>query len=235
MSAVSWLLLTAALVVAPRASPSPPAAGRTAPGAALSPRLLDATAAVAATLGCLAVAGLRVGLVAAGVVAPAVVIGVRRLRLRAQPQEASRSLPVVLVLVAASLRAGAPPGTALELAVPAADEQTRPHLLRVVGLLRLGASSRQAWAGQADDLQWRTVAAVAQRSGESGIRLAEAFERLAAQLQQQLRARAAARARRAGVLAVGPLGLCFLPAFVCLGIVPVIIAVAGGIGRQVGG
>ena len=36
-----------------------------------------------------------------------------------------------------------------------------------------------------------------------------------------------ARAERAGVLVSGPLGLCFLPAFVCLGIVPVVIGLAG--------
>ncbi|SLJ82662.1 putative alanine-rich membrane protein [Mycobacteroides abscessus subsp. abscessus] len=38
---------------------------------------------------------------------------------------------------------------------------------------------------------------------------------------------AAARAERAGVLISGPLGLCFLPAFLCLGIVPVVVGLAG--------
>jgi pilus assembly protein TadC len=33
-------------------------------------------------------------------------------------------------------------------------------------------------------------------------------------------------AQRAGVLITVPLGLCFLPAFVCLGIVPVIAGLA---------
>jgi pilus assembly protein TadC len=40
---------------------------------------------------------------------------------------------------------------------------------------------------------------------------------------------AAAAAERAGVLIAGPLGLCFLPAFVCLGIVPVVVGLAGEI------
>ena len=35
--------------------------------------------------------------------------------------------------------------------------------------------------------------------------------------------------RRAGVLIVLPLGLCFLPAFVLAGLVPVIVAVLGGV------
>ena len=34
------------------------------------------------------------------------------------------------------------------------------------------------------------------------------------------------RARRAGVQAVGPLAACFLPAFVLVGVVPVVVGVA---------
>jgi len=35
-----------------------------------------------------------------------------------------------------------------------------------------------------------------------------------------------ARARRAGVLATAPLGLCFLPAFLLVGVVPLVIGMA---------
>ena len=35
------------------------------------------------------------------------------------------------------------------------------------------------------------------------------------------------RARSAGVVAMAPLGLCFLPAFVCLGIVPIVLSLFG--------
>ena len=41
--------------------------------------------------------------------------------------------------------------------------------------------------------------------------------------------RAAAAAERAGVLIAGPLGLCFLPAFICVGVVPVVIGLAGDV------
>ena len=34
---------------------------------------------------------------------------------------------------------------------------------------------------------------------------------------------------RAGVLAAAPLGLCFLPSFVCLGIVPIVVGIARGV------
>jgi len=38
-----------------------------------------------------------------------------------------------------------------------------------------------------------------------------------------------AAAERAGVLVTGPLGLCFLPAFLCLGVVPVVLGLAGSV------
>jgi hypothetical protein len=40
---------------------------------------------------------------------------------------------------------------------------------------------------------------------------------------------AAARGQRAGVLITGPLGLCFLPAFLAMGVVPVVIGLASGL------
>ena len=36
-----------------------------------------------------------------------------------------------------------------------------------------------------------------------------------------------AAVRRAGVWVLAPLGACFLPAFVCLGVVPLVIGIAG--------
>ncbi|MCU1692975.1 MAG: hypothetical protein JWM64_2066, partial [Frankiales bacterium] len=54
-----------------------------------------------------------------------------------------------------------------------------------------------------------------------------AVARLAAEARASATARAEQRARRAGVLAVAPLGLCFLPAFVLLGVVPVVVGLAG--------
>ncbi|NEC80655.1 hypothetical protein G3I38_15800, partial [Streptomyces sp. SID7958] len=38
-----------------------------------------------------------------------------------------------------------------------------------------------------------------------------------------------ARARRAAVLVTAPVGLCFLPAFVAVGVLPVVIGLAGGV------
>ena len=43
---------------------------------------------------------------------------------------------------------------------------------------------------------------------------------------------AGAAAERASVLIAGPLGLCYLPAFLCLGIVPVVAGLAGDVLRS---
>ena len=52
---------------------------------------------------------------------------------------------------------------------------------------------------------------------------------LAETIRDRARDDALERSERAGVAISGPLGLCFLPAFVCLGIVPVVIGLAGGV------
>ena len=45
------------------------------------------------------------------------------------------------------------------------------------------------------------------------------------------RARIERDVRRAGVWVLAPLGLCFLPAFVCLGVVPLVLGIAGQVFR----
>jgi len=99
-------------------------------------------------------------------------------------------------------------------------------------LLRLGATPEQAWSLLPPREPFIGIALLARRSGHSGVKLADAFDRGAEQVLVEQRAAALARAQRVSVLAVGPLGACFLPAFVCLGIVPVVVAVASGIGGQ---
>jgi pilus assembly protein TadC len=52
------------------------------------------------------------------------------------------------------------------------------------------------------------------------------FERVAAQVRVEQHTRDLGRAHRAGVQVLGPLGACFLPAFLCLGIVPAVVGIA---------
>ena len=90
-----------------------------------------------------------------------------------------------------------------------------------------GADPEQVWAGFDDGDALAPVAVAARRSADSGARLARTFDQLAGETRAVLRARSLARANRAGVSTLLPLGLCFLPAFVCLGIVPTVVGIAG--------
>lgn len=143
------------------------------------------------------------------------------------------SVPLVLDLCAAGLRAGRPPGDAVQAAASAATGAVGGTLERVAGLLRLGATAEQAWGVIPAASPLAPVVPVAVRSAASGLRLASAFEALAGELREAAAAAAAARAHRAGVWAMAPLGVCFLPSFVCLGIVPVIVGIARGVGDAV--
>ena len=100
-----------------------------------------------------------------------------------------------------------------------------------VGVGQLGADPAQAWA-QAGAPADRHIAAflrMARRSAASGAALARGVEELAGDLRAEAADGARARAERASVLIAGPLGLCFLPAFVCLGVVPVVAGLAGDV------
>ncbi|HET9874344.1 MAG TPA: type II secretion system F family protein, partial [Mycobacterium sp.] len=73
---------------------------------------------------------------------------------------------------------------------------------------------------------------LARRSGASGAALADGVTELAADCRHDASHAAAAAAERAGVFIAGPLGVCFLPAFVCLGILPVVAGLAGDVLRS---
>ncbi|WP_454194700.1 type II secretion system F family protein [Nocardia sp. Marseille-Q1738] len=145
----------------------------------------------------------------------------------------------VFDLLAACLRAGLPMAGAARAVAPEAPEPLGGALRRAADLLALGADAATAWeqvardgAGRPGAAEIESLARMARRSARSGASLAVAVGELAEQRRAAVDDAAAARAERAGVLIGGPLGLCFLPAFVCLGIVPVVIGLAG---RVLGG
>jgi Flp pilus assembly protein TadB len=139
---------------------------------------------------------------------------------------ADPSIALVLDLAAAALRSGHPVSVALARAAPAAEPSLAAALDRVARLANLGADAAQAWAELPAVGPLGEVRRAAIRSASSGVRMAASFERLAGEIRADRAAAAAARAQRAGVHAIGPLAACFLPAFVCLGIVPVVVGVA---------
>jgi Flp pilus assembly protein TadB len=130
-------------------------------------------------------------------------------------------------LLAACLRGGLPVPVAVQ-AVAAADmpERAADALRRTAELLALGADPESAWAPALAEPVTAELARGARRSARSGAALATVAEGLASAVRAAADDLAEARAQRAAVAVTGPLGLCFLPAFLCVGVVPVVIGLA---------
>jgi Type II secretion system (T2SS), protein F len=226
---LSWLLLAVSLLLLPgRAS-----AGRHRTEAARRRLGLPATAGVATALVLPVLAG-RIGLLLAIPAGLGVLAGSRRLAAGARPPFDRQAMAFLLDLLAAVLRAGAPTDQAIEAVALTVREYGGGPLARVmeplsvVGrLLRLGTEPQLAWSMLDQLPELAPVAAAGRRCAHSGARLAGALVDTAEQLRAEHTQLALLRAQRTGVWALLPLGCCFLPAFVCIGIVPVVLGVAG--------
>jgi pilus assembly protein TadC len=148
-------------------------------------------------------------------------------RVRAERLRAMEDLPLAADLLAAALRAGAAVDRAAGAVGEALGGPLGERLGRVSRAVRLGATPEEAWQHVADVGGADRLARAAARSAMSGAALASALVRLGEDLRAARIAEVDAAGRRAGVLIVLPLGLCFLPAFVLAGLVPVVIAVLG--------
>jgi Flp pilus assembly protein TadB len=140
-------------------------------------------------------------------------------------------LPLALELISAALHAGAPFPTAAQAVASAPGLAVGPDLARAATMLRLGSDPAEAWAHIASVDDAALLRAVAVRSARSGMRLADTISRQADLLRAEIQTKAVRRAHRVGAIALLPLGLCFLPAFVCLGIVPMVAGLASHAGR----
>lgn len=90
--------------------------------------------------------------------------------------------------------------------------------------LTAGAPWKTAWAGVGDHPELRLFGQQLAFSHATGAPTAEMLQTGARQARAEHRQQAEQRAARLGVQMVIPLGICFLPAFVLLGVVPVVLA-----------
>jgi hypothetical protein len=158
---------------------------------------------------------------------------------RRRDLEAERLAPLATDLLAACLASGAGPARAAEAVATA----IRPpgHLLtpadsaafelasrfqEVAALLRLGGNPVTSWRPLGAEPGLAPVATAAARACLSGAPPAEAVGWAADDLRGTRHAKGTAAARQAGVRAVAPLTGCFLPAFLFLGVVPILIGLA---------
>jgi pilus assembly protein TadC len=152
----------------------------------------------------------------------------RAARLGGRPDEAAAAAMVATALdvLGACLYSGAPLEWALRAVAGAFDGAVADVLGGVARQTALGAPVEVAWAAALADPQWAVAARAVVRAHYSGAPLTDVLSRTADERRRALRAAAEAAASRAGVRAVLPLGVCFLPAFVLVGIVPVIAGFA---------
>jgi pilus assembly protein TadC len=152
---------------------------------------------------------------------------------RADQRGQTRSLVLALHLWAAALAAGTPPVTALRAVIsvvePAGSGGALAALARAAAELHLGADPARIWGELGEASALGPIPAAAARSAVSGVELAAVIEEQVQALTRADIAAAQARSARGAVAMAGPLGLCFLPAFVCLGLVPVVIALLGSL------
>ena len=83
-----------------------------------------------------------------------------------------------------------------------------------------GADPQAAWSALALDDATAPLAAAVIRADRTGAPAATTVSRAARELREAAAAALSAEVRAVGVRATAPLALCFLPAFVCLGVVP---------------
>jgi hypothetical protein len=175
-----------------------------------------------------AVAGTAAGVVAGGLATLAGTLAARMVTSRARPPLATASdLAACWELVAVGLQAGLPVATAVSAAAEHLTGTSGELLRRVGRLLQLGADPAHAWREAERDPELASFARAARRSAGTGAALAAVARAEAERLRSALVDAAQERAQRAAVHITGPLGLCFLPAFLVLGIAPVVVGLAG--------
>ena len=151
----------------------------------------------------------------------------RRRRLRLELE-----LPWVVDLLAAALGAGLGPMEAVQRATEVCHPVVRGELQLPLARLSLGADPVSVWTELATHPELGRLGVTLRRATESGAPVVEALGRLAEDLRSNRRAAVEVRVRRIEVRAAVPLGVCLLPAFVLLAVVPL---VAGSASRLLGG
>lgn len=164
---------------------------------------------------------------------------------RRSPRAVSRSvdpaeLPMAVELFAACLAVGRGPCLAAEAVAEAFGGRQEgagrgppspigSAFAKVAAHLRLGADPESAWRHLAAVPELGGLARSAARAARTGAPLGDLVEAVAADLRARQRASARTAARKVGVRLAAPLGGCFLPAFVLIGVVPVIAGLAKGL------
>ncbi len=131
-------------------------------------------------------------------------------------------LPLTLELLAGGLTAGTPLRLAVSEVSRVCDPSTGDVLRQLTASVEVGVSDEVAWRSLVADPVWGDVARDVSRGVANGSALADLLRRHAAEARDVCQQEALFSARQVGVAAVVPLMVCFLPAFLLTGVVPII-------------
>lgn len=205
------------------------------PGRRRTQRRWWASPVVAAILGAFAVLQVippPIGLlpaIGAGVAAHRWVAKAESTAQRRRRERLTQDLPLAVDLLVACLSVGRPPLAALSTVAGALRGPMAQELRAAAAQLELGADATLVWQRMASDPVLGPLGRSMARASRSGSSVTSALSRCADDARRARRTHAQARARSVGVKAAGPLGACFLPAFVLVGIVPTIVSLFGDV------
>lgn len=132
----------------------------------------------------------------------------------------------VAVHLSACLAAGASVVEALDAVAGARNGPMGERLQRVRLALVLGIPGDLAWQPMRGDPGLARIADAVAGATESGLSVSVVLSGVADDLNARRHAELIRRARVAPLRVLGPLGVCFLPAFVLVGILPVVVGLA---------
>ena len=168
-------------------------------------------------------------------VAPVVVVGAWIGLGRLEPASARRKrveivswLPQALDLLGVCVRAGQPLRNAVETVAQSMGPPISDLFGAVTNAISVGMSDSEAWGVLRGDPVVGSLARDMARSTDWGTTVTDILAQHSADLRRQGGAERLAAAKAVGVKSVLPLGLCYLPAFVLLGVVPVVAAGLSG-------
>ncbi|KQY58117.1 hypothetical protein ASD11_00115 [Aeromicrobium sp. Root495] len=165
----------------------------------------------------------------------------RRWRAAAEPaaqrrrrQRVGAQLPRALDLVVAALEAGRPPGAALSMVAAVVEAPLAEELEGVAARLRVASDPRAVWDDLASDPVLGPTGRAFRRAETSGMPVARVVHEVAVEQRRVHQGERRERGRRVAVKTAAPLGLCFLPAFFLVGVVPTVMGVLAGLDLGLG-
>lgn len=105
-----------------------------------------------------------------------------------------------------------------------AEHAAIPAWQQVAALLRMGIADERAWQAMREEPTLAELIIVVRHSVHSGAALATSCRRIATNLRSNVMHTGQEQAERAGVFITLPLTLCFLPAFILTGLLPVVMS-----------